>query len=520
MLRSRANGRARRLLAVSVLGLAMVGLVVAAADAYAVATLLPRMLADTDLPVDRIEQATPIVSGFLAGYVVAMPLLGALSDRSGRVPVLMGALVVFVAGSLLTAVAPTLSWLVAGRALSGLGGGALVPVTLALSADLFDGRARDRALGSVAGAQEVGSVVGPAYGAAAAALAPAGLGWRFVFLLNLPMALLVAAGLLALLRRRRFVLVAPASAARPRPSGLRDADLVSAAALGTGLGALVLALYPDDPGRSPVNSRFPVLAAAAMILLGFYGWRQARRLAPLVPARVLRSRAFSGALATNLLLGAGLMTVLVDVPVFARGVFGVGQGAAGVLLTSFLAGVPVGAILGGVASARVGRAVVGASGLALAAGGFWLLSQWGVDELGHRLAGVRRADLELAGLGVAFGAVIAPTAAAALDAGGPSEHGLVSSLVVTARTMGMLFALSALTAFGVHRFHQLLAEQPAAPPSASLHDKLKVLEGAVTRALVLEYHDIFRIAAAICLLAALVAALSLGGPRPRRAAGG
>lgn len=525
----RGLGPVSRPLPAAVLVLATLGLVVAAADAYAVATLLPRMLADTDLPIDRIEQATPIISGFLAGYVVAMPLLGALSDRRGRLPVYAGALAVFVAGSLLTALAPNLGWLVAGRAVSGLGGGALVPLTIAMAADRFAGAARDRALGAVAAAQEAGSVVGPAYGALLAGLAPAGLGWRFVFLLNLPIAFLVGAGML-LVRRGRAASAPQRELAKPRrPFGspwsrLRDsvegADLVSAGALGLGLGALVVALYPDDPGRGPVNSRFPVLAVAALLLLALYAWRQVRRLSPLVPRRVLRSPAFSGALITNLLVGGGLMTVLVDVPVFARGVFGVSQAAAGLLLTSFLVGVPVGAGLGGLAAARLGRRAVSVAGLLLAGGGFWLLAQWGLHELGLHVLMFRRADVQLFGLGAAFGLVAAPIAAAALEATEHAEHGLVSSLVVTARTVGMLLALSALTAFGLYRFHRLLAEQPRPPDSASLHDRLKALEHAVTQALLLEYHDIFRIAAALCVVAAVVAAVTLGRRPPGAAARG
>ena len=90
----------RRLL----LGSAALGLLVAALDAYVVVTLLPAMLYDLDLSVDRIEQATPIVSGFLGGYIVVMPLLGLASDVHGRVAVYLVALALFAAGSVLTAV--------------------------------------------------------------------------------------------------------------------------------------------------------------------------------------------------------------------------------------------------------------------------------------------------------------------------------------------------------------------------------------------------------------------------------
>src|ERR1700682_4763638 len=140
------------------LGSAAAGLLLAALDAYVVVTLLPAMLYDLALSLDRIEQATPIVSGFLAGYIVVMPLLGMASDVHGRAVVYLGALAIFAAGSVLTATAGYtgeppygligLPWLVAGRVLQGLGGGATVPVALALAADLFSAGRRTAAIGA------------------------------------------------------------------------------------------------------------------------------------------------------------------------------------------------------------------------------------------------------------------------------------------------------------------------------------------------------------------------------------
>src|SRR5207248_8857417 len=143
------------------------GLLLGALDAYVVAGVLLPMVSDLGVPLDHLERATPIVSGFLVGYVAAIPLFGPLSDRRGRATVYLGALGLFVVGSAVTASADELNRLIAGRAVQGFAGGALVPVSLALVADLYPGRAaRTLALGVVAGAQEVGSLAGPVYGAA------------------------------------------------------------------------------------------------------------------------------------------------------------------------------------------------------------------------------------------------------------------------------------------------------------------------------------------------------------------
>src|SRR4029077_17497908 len=141
------------------LPLAGAGLFIAALDAYVVVTLLPAMMGDVGLTIERLEQATPTITGFLAGYAAAMPLLGAYSDARGRIPVYVACLTAFAAGSVITASSGLwtfsgLPWMVMGRFVQGLGGGGLVPLSLALAADLYRDRARTFALGSVAALQE------------------------------------------------------------------------------------------------------------------------------------------------------------------------------------------------------------------------------------------------------------------------------------------------------------------------------------------------------------------------------
>ena len=315
------------------LGFAAAGLFIAALDAYVVVTLLPSMIADVGLTIDRFEQATPIVTGFLGGYVVAMPLLGAYSDARGRAPVYAACMIVFAAGSIITATAGLwtfagLPWLVAGRVLQGLGGGGLVPLSLALAADLYRGDARTLALGSVAGLQEAGSVFGPLYGTSLAAVAASAGGWRFVFWLNVPLAALCAAGLVFATRR-----TAPSSS-----RAAASIDWISASLLGLGLGLLVVALYPDDPDHRATGSLLVPAGIASVAVLALYGWRQVHRLEPLVPRELLRSRGFIGAAVANLLIGIALMVALVDVPVLGRLVFSLDQLGSGLLLTRFLVG--------------------------------------------------------------------------------------------------------------------------------------------------------------------------------------
>ena len=479
------------------LGLAGAGLFIAALDAYVVVTLLPGMIADVGLTIDRFEQATPIVTGFLGGYVVAMPLLGAYSDARGRAPVYAACMVAFAAGSAITATAGLwsfagLPWLVAGRVLQGLGGGGLVPLSLALAADLYRGSARNIALGAVAGLQEAGSVFGPLYGATIAALAASAGGWRFVFWLNLPLATICAIGLVIATRS------APAQPGRAASS----VDWISAALLGLGLGLLVVALYPDDPDHRATSALLVPAGIASVVFLVLYGWRQVRRLEPLVPRELLRSRTFLGAAVANLLIGVALMVALVDVPVLGRLVFNLDQLGSGLLLSRFLVGIPVGALLGGGIAGRIGGRATAVAGMAISTGAFLQMSTWPANELTLYIGPIRHSDIALALCGLGFGIVIAPLTAAVLALTRDQSHGLATSLVVLARTMGMMVGLSALTAFGLHRFHQILGTPVLTDPD--LRTRVDHLARLVAAAFLQEYREIFSIAAALCAIAAVL----------------
>ena len=173
------------------LGIAAVAVAFAAADTYVVVLALPDMMTGVGVPIDQLQRAAPIVSGFLLGYVAMLPLIGRIADLRGRVPVLVMALVLFALGSLVTTVAYDMPSIVTGRFLQGVGGGGLVPATLALVADLYPVERRGVPLGVVSAVQEIGSVVGPLFGAFVLAVAD----WRAIFAINFAVGLILAAAI-------------------------------------------------------------------------------------------------------------------------------------------------------------------------------------------------------------------------------------------------------------------------------------------------------------------------------------
>src|ERR1700721_4012359 len=135
-----------------------------ALDAYVVVTIMRDIMSDVGIPVNQLQRITWIITMYLLGYIAAMPLLGRASDRFGRKLLLQVSLALFIVGSIVTALAGhwgDFHMLIAGRTIQGVASGALLPVTLALGADLWAQRNRAGVLGGIGAAQAVGSALGP-----------------------------------------------------------------------------------------------------------------------------------------------------------------------------------------------------------------------------------------------------------------------------------------------------------------------------------------------------------------------
>jgi MFS family permease len=150
-----------------------------------------------------------------------------------------------------------------------------------------------------------------------------------------------------------------------------------------------------------------------------------------------------------------------------------------------------------------------AAGMALAAVGYLLIAAWPADLAAASYGPLPRMDVDLVVTGLGLGLVIAPVSSAVLGFVPAARHGVAAAAVVVARMMGMLLGISALSAWGFHRFHALTAElRPPLPFLMSDEEfdrQMRVYDAAVRDALRTEYQEIFWITAGLCVLGALLA---------------
>ncbi len=492
-----SQGAINRKIAISAGSLAVV---LGALDTYVVVTIMVDIMADVGIAINKIQQVTPIITGYLLGYIAAMPLLGRASDRFGRKLLLQVSLAGFAIGSVVTALSGDLTTLVIGRVIQGTASGALLPVTLALAADLWAARNRAAVLGGVGAAQELGSVLGPMYGIALVWLFNH---WQAVFWVNVPLAVIA------------MVMIHFSLPSRQKNETPEKVDVVGGVLLAIALGLAVVGLYnPDPDGKQVLPSwGMPVLIGALVAAVAFFVWEKFARTRLLEPAGV-HFRPFLASLGASLCAGAALMVTLVNVELFGQGVLGQDQNQAAFLLLRFLIALPIGALIGGWLATRIGDRIVAFLGLLMAAGGYWLISKWPVDllaakhDLGIITLPVLDTDLAIAGLGL--GLVIGPLTSATLRVVPAAQHGIASAAVVVARMIGMLIGIAALSAWGLYRFNQHLQSLPADPNANTLPERLAAEAARVREAYVLQYGEIFTITAIVCVVGALLGLLISG----------
>ena len=426
---------------------ASLGVLLGGAELMVVAIALPSIVADFGGWAD-LAAVSWIVNAYLLAYVVAMPLAGRGADLWGARRLYVVALLLFVVGSAgaglsrLAGPEEGLGWLIAARVVQGFGGGALVPLSMALASHLFSGRARALALGVEGAATYVGMAIGPAYGAWVLLNFSIPIprldvaSWQWIFLLNVPIGIVV------------LLLIYVVAGGIETPRVRAGIDVLGAALLSVALLAGIGAVTVTGTGGWSDPAVLAGLAVAVVAMAAFVA-RQLRSSSPLVDLRLFADRAFSAANLVSLLTGYTLATAVIGGPVFVNRVLFGSAGQSATALTALTAAIAAGALAGGVLGGRVGERLVTVGGVALSAFGLWRALDWNVET------GPDRLMLDLAVFGLGFGLTVAPRATAAVEAAGAGAYGVASAMLQLTRTIGMSVGLALLTAIGQNRIDEL-----------------------------------------------------------------
>ena len=325
------------------------GIFIAADDQTVIVTVLPEIMLDLTVPISELDRASWTITGYLLGYVAAMPLIGRMSDVWGHRSLYVACMLLFMVGSVAAALTTSITWLVAARIFQAVGAGALVPISIAIVGDLFPSEKRAVPLGILGASAEAGGVIGPLWGG----LISRFLDWPWVFWINLPLGALVLVFLLVLLR--------------PSPRFPARIDYIGGGLIAISLTTLTLALSRVD---AP-DALFGVYLAATVAALGMFVIRQRTTSEPLLPTSMFRAMGFNASNVTHMLIGGALIIGMVTVPLMANTVLGLTALDGGLMLMRMTVAIPVGAVLGADWPASVWT-----SAYRLSPGCFW----WALDS--------------------------------------------------------------------------------------------------------------------------------------------
>ena len=393
--------------------------------------VLDNLVVSTALPVIRvdlgasIEQLEWIVNAYTFTFAVFLLTGAALGDRFGRKRMFIIGLAIFTGASAMAALAPSTEWLIAARALQGMGGAIVTPLTLTILSGAVSAERRGAALGAWSGIAGFAVAMGPLVGGAVVE----GISWQWVFWLNVPVGL---------------ILLPLATQLRESYGADKHLDIPGVVLGGLGLLGLVWGLVNGNSDGWTSPQIVGSLVVGAVILAAFVGW-ELRTNEPMLPMRFFRDRAFSAANGASLFMYFGMFGSIFLLTQFFQTSQGFSPLESGVRVLPWTAMPLIVAPIAGALTDRIGGGRIMATGLALQAIGLGWIAAVTAPDVGYvSLVG----PFILSGIGM--GMFFAPVAYVVLSAVRPQEEGKASGANNAIREVGGVFGVAVLASLFAH----------------------------------------------------------------------
>jgi EmrB/QacA subfamily drug resistance transporter len=475
-----ASGLTREILALAVV--VVLGSVMTILDATIVNVALPTLGQDLHTSIATIQWVPTI---YLLAFASVIPLTGWLSGRFGAKPVWLASLGLFMAGSLLAGLSPSIGALIGARVVQGLGGGMIMPLGQSMLAQAAGPKRMGRVMSIIGVPLLLAPVFGPLIGGALIDAAS----WRWIFFVNLPVGLLAIALAVRLL---------PADG----PRFAQRLDVPGAVLLSGGLVLFIYGLAEIGQHARPAtppeisSALGPMAGGAAAVAL--FAWRALRVPNPLIDLRLFRQRGFATGTAVNFVLGVALFGAALLLPLYFELLRGRTPAQTGLLLAPQGLGAAVTISLAGYLTDRIGARRVVPAGILLALAGTAWYTQIGAHTPYWALL------IALFLIGAGLGATITPAMAAAYQGLPATAMGqATSAIAVVQRVAGALG--SALLAVVLQQ--ATTARLPGFHGGITQASQLATTSPHTATALAHAFGVSFAVALAICVLALIPTAL-------------
>lgn len=373
----------------------------AAMEMTVVSTAMPTVVGD----LGGAERYAWVFSAYMLTSTVTVPIYGKLADLHGRKPIMLASMALFLAGSMASGQARTMTQLIVFRAIQGIGAGGMQPMAITIVGDIFSLEERARMQGIFGSVWAIAGLVGPLLGG----LIVSTLSWRWVFYVNVPLGILSAVIL-------SFALVEDVQ--------LRDRklDVAGAALLSTAIVALLVG----------VDGAFTaVLVPVSVVLLAVFLFVEGRVREPLVPLRLFTQRTLATASLVQGASGGAMVGLVTFVPLYVQGVLGGSPTQAGVSITPMAVAWPVTSALSGRLLTKVGFRPLVRLGAALVVASSGAL----VVAMTHD-AGLVRLQIISAAFGAGMGLMSTTIVIAVQSSVGFSQRGVATASTMFFRNIG------------------------------------------------------------------------------------